>query len=197
MLGTPAQDLLKAITLRLTLNDHGAATSVAFVDGTTEAAKQQIAPVVNVLNSLLTGLYQTWPTKGLFGPIPPFHTAVERVTATPQGYTFTLHVPGAPVTVTTDKNYVVTEIVSAGGTIHEHPTYIPTSDGLVYSGNDATQTTPDNPIVVHYEQENAVIDGLRVPSGGRLRVNNNIDLRFTLESCSVKKATVVQVGPPK
>ena len=146
---------------------------------------------------MLTGLYQTWPSKGLFGPIPPFHTSVERVTATAQGYTFAPHVPGAPVTVTTDKNYVVTEIVSAGGTIHEHPTYTSTPDGLVYSGNDATQSTPDNPVTVHYEQQNSLIDSLRVPSGGRVRVDKNIDLRFTLENCSVRKATVVRVGSPK
>ncbi|GAA3753974.1 hypothetical protein GCM10022270_10820 [Terriglobus aquaticus] len=197
MLGAPAQDLLKATAVRLTLNDHGGTTSVAYPDGTTEAAKQQIAPVINVLNSLLTGLYQTWPSKGLFGPIPPFSNSVERVTPASQGYLFSLHVPGAPATLSTDKNYLATEIVSAGGTIHEHPTYTPTPDGLVYAGNDAVQSTPDNPVVVHYEQQNSVIDGLRLPSGGRLRVNSNIDLRFTLENCSVKKATVVRVGPPK
>jgi hypothetical protein len=37
---------------------------------------------------------------------------------------------------------------------------------------------------------------LRVPSSAHLRVNQNMDVRFALDECAVKKAIVVRVNPP-
>ena len=117
---------------------------------------------------------------------------------TDQGYTFSLRVPGAPVEITTDKNYLATAIVSLGGKVKEHPVYESSPDGLVFVGNDALdESHPGSQVEVRYELGSTMVDGLRVPSSARLRVNQNVDVRFALDQCSVKRATVLHVAPPQ
>jgi hypothetical protein len=143
------------------------------------------------------GTFQTWPTKGLEGPIPPFNNQIESIESGNSGYTFNLRVPGAPVAVHTDKNFLVTEIVSSGGKLHEHPKYTATPDGLVFTGNEGIDESQQaGTVVVKYQFETSAIDELRVPSTVHLQVNQNIDVRFSLSGCRAKKNQVVHVSPP-
>jgi hypothetical protein len=168
-----------------------------YPDGTPDDAKQQISQAVALLNSFAVGLFQTWPSKGLFGPIPPFDSQIERVAKTDQGFTFFLRIPGAPVEIHTDKNFLVNEIVSVGGKLKEHPKYEPSPKGLVFAGNEALDDSrPENPVAVRYEFGSGIVEGLVLPHSVRLRVNDNIDVRYSLETCSVKKAMVLRVAPP-
>ena len=169
-----------------------------FPDEATEEAKQQASQVTSLLTSFVMGLFQTWPSKGLEGPIPPFDSQIEHVAKTDQGYMFSLRVPGAPVEVTTDQNYLATAIVSLGGKVKERPVYVSTPEGLVFTGNDALdESHPGSQVEVRYELGSTMVDGLRVPSSARLRVNQNVDVRFALDQCSAKRATVLNVAPPQ
>ncbi len=189
--------LIQQTSFSLTLDRNGPRVEHKFPAGSPEAAKQQAAPATNLLTSLIGGIFQTWPTKGLHGPIPPFDSQIASVARTPDGYLFGLRVPGAPIQVSTDKNYLVTTITSIGGKITEHPDYAPSPDGMVFVGNDATDDSePYGQVAVKYELGLSVINGLRLPTSVRLRVNENIDVKFVLADCSVKKAMVVPVLPP-
>jgi hypothetical protein len=168
----------------------------AFPSGTSESVRQRATPAANMLESFVTGLFQTWPTKGLEGPIPLFDSEIEGVSAIDNGYSLTLRVPDGPVRVKMDKNYLVTEIVSSDGKIDERPTYSATPDRLVYTGNSATvQTEQNGRLEVTYDLRNDLVDGLRLPVSAHLRVNTNTDLTFTLTGCSVTKGKVNAVKP--
>lgn len=194
----PTRKLLEQTAFDLTLDENGRpSVEHHFPEAADEGAKQGALQVTNLMTSFVVGLFQTWPTKGLQGPIPPFDSQVASVTATDRGYVFSLRTPGSPVQVTPDKDYLVTDIVSMGGKIKEHPTYVPSPGGLVFSGNDAVDAShPGAPVDVHYELRTKLIEGLRVPSSAHLRVNENIDVTFTLERCVVNKAKVLNVAPP-
>lgn len=195
----PIRNLLEATEFTLALDGKGRPNvQYHYPSDASESAEQQASQVSNLLKSLIVGLFQTWPTKGLQGPIPSFDSQIESIVSTDHGYTFNLRVPGAPVRVLMDKSYLVTKITSAGGKLDERPIYMPSAEGLVFAGNDAIDDSGQGGRVeVKYELETAVLDGLRVPSSARLRVNNNIDVRFALAGCALQKAKVLQVTPPQ
>lgn len=194
----PNKKLLERTAFVLALDSNGRPSfEHHYPEDATEAARQAAAQVTNLLTSFVLGVFQTWPAKGLQGPIPPFDSQIESVAFNEHGYVFSLRVPGGPVQVMTDKNYLVTDIVSAGGKLKEHPTYIPSQGGLVFSANEALdESHPENPVEVRYELGTTVIDGLQIPSAVHLQVNQNIDVRFVLSGCAVQKATVLRVMPP-
>jgi len=190
-------ELLKATRFSLKLDGKNPSVAYVYASGTTDSDIQKAAPLANLLKSLAMGLFLTWPTKGLQGPIPPFDSQFESVAKTDDGYRLILKVAGGPVQVDMSKDYLVTRIVSVGGKIDERPVYTPTPDGLIFSGNHATDDSEQGGRVeLQYELENTIVDGLRLPSSARLRVNQNIDVRFALADCSVEKATVIVVEPP-
>jgi hypothetical protein len=195
----PTRNLLAATEFTLALDSNGRPNvEHRYPSDTSENARQQASQLTNLLTSFIVGLFQTWPTKGLQGPIPPFDSQIESVIPTDAGYTFSLRVPGAPVKVLMDKNYLVTEIVSGGGKIDERPIYVPSHEGLLFVGNDAIDNSgASGPVEVKYELETSVLDGLMVPSSARLRVNQNIDVKFALDGCSLQKAKVLHVDPPQ
>ena len=105
--------------------------------------------------------------------------------------------PVGPVKVFLDKSYLVTEIVSAAGKIDEHPVYKSSSEGLVFVGNDGIDDSEQGGRVeVKYDLGTSVIDGLRMPSSARIRVNQNIDVKFALDGCVVQKAKVLKIDSP-
>jgi hypothetical protein len=193
-----SRKFIKATKFTLTLDANGRpAVQHSYPSGATVSEEQQVVQVANLLTSLVAGLFQTWPTKGLQGPVPAFDSQIEDVNSTDRGYTLHLRVPGGPVQLFLDKAYTVTEVVSNQGKLHEHPLYGPSPDGLVFVGNDATDDSqPGGRVEVKYELGTTVLDGLRVPSSAHLLVNQNIDVRFSLDGCTVKKALVVHVKPP-
>ena len=68
----------------------------------------------------------------------------------------------------------------------------------MFAGEDALQGPASGERThVHYEIENAKVEGFWLPARVRLQVNDNVDVRFTLEDCLVKKAdAVLKVAPP-
>jgi hypothetical protein len=189
--------LIRQTSFTLTLEGKGPKVEHQYPAGSSDATQQRATQTTNLLTSLVGGIFQTWPTKGFQGPIPPFDSQIASVTSTADGYLFTLRVPGEPVRVSTDQNYLVTEITSIGGKIIEHPTYAPSPDGMVFVGNSAIDDSePSGKVTVKYELGTTIIDGLRVPTSARLQVNENIDVKFVLEGCSIKKAMAVHVAPP-
>jgi hypothetical protein len=161
-----------------------------------ESERQAMSPITNLLTSLITGVFQTWPTKGLQGPVPPFDSQIQSILPMGDGYRLTLNVPGGPVEVTLNKDYLAREIVSAGGKIVERPEYSPSSGGFIFVGNSAVDTTQGSQVDVSYEIKSSDVNGLTVPSSVRLKVNQNIDVRFALDDCKVEKGVVLKVAPP-
>jgi hypothetical protein len=160
-------------------------------------AQQSIAPVVNWMTAIVSGFFLTWPSKGLSSPIPPFSKWVDKIDPTPEGYSIRARSTDGLESIEMSKDFVVSRIVSVGGKIDEHPVYLPTPDGLIFSGNTAIDDSePDGRTVVRYEIESALVDGFRLPSKVHLRVNDNVDVRFSLNTCSVEKGMVLKVAPP-
>jgi hypothetical protein len=189
--------LVEATEFTLTLDRKGGpAVRHHYSREVGEDEKQELSQLTPLLASFVMGLFQTWPTKGLHGPIPPFDSQIESVIARQDGYAFSLRVPGSPVQIRTDMDYVVTEVISAGGKIKEHPVYTPSPEGLIFTGLHAVDSSdPDNPVEVRYELGTAVVDGMRVPISARLRVNQNVDVRFSLSKCSIEKEEVLLISP--
>jgi len=194
----PTRMLIEATKFTLTL-DSRALPSVEhhYPDGSSAEAQERAAQVTNLLTSLVTGLFQTWPTKGLQGPIPPFDKEIQSIVRTETGYIVNLRVPGSPVQVYMDKSFLVNRITSIGGKIDERPTYVSKPEGLVFAANEVIDDSqPSGPVTIKYDLDASVVDGLRVPSSVRLKVNSNIDVKYDLSECHVKKGVVVRVGPP-
>ena len=132
--GEPDRKVLEGAVFTLHLNSRQQpALEIAYPSATTPAARDAVAQTANLLKSLVTGFFQTWPSKGLDGPVPPFDSEIQSVSKTDKGYSLSLLVPGAPVRMDMDKNYLVTEISSAGGKIEERPAYAASPDGLVFA----------------------------------------------------------------
>jgi hypothetical protein len=189
--------LLRAIRFSLNLERKNPSVFYSYPLGTSDTAQQRAAPTTNLLKSLAMGVFQTWPTKGLRGPIPAFDSQIQGAVATDDGYVVTLKVPGGPVQVEMNKDYLVRRIVSVGGKIDERPLYAATPEGLIFAGvyviDDSEQ---GGRVEVQYELENTIVDGLRLPTFVHLRVNQNIDVKFSLSDCSVEKGRVLFLKPP-
>jgi hypothetical protein len=185
-------------TLQLGGTDRSPVTvQVDYPSGTTAQAIQNTAQLAGVLKALVQGTFQTWGTKGLHGPIPAFDSEVKAVTPTDTGFTVVLSYPGDPVRIELDRSFLVKEILSIGGKIDEKPVYTVSPDGWVYTGNEAVDNSePTGKTTVIYELKSDVVDGLRLPTSVHLRVNQNIDTRFSLHHCEVKKGKVIQIAPP-
>jgi hypothetical protein len=194
----PVRQLVERAKFTLAIDDKGRPTvQHSYPADATEAQKQAASQVTGLMTSFVNGLFLTWPSKGLQGPIPAFDSEIESAISTNSGYKFSLSSQEGTATVFLDKNFLVTEIVSGHDKIHEHPTYEPTPEGLVFVGNDASdESNPDSPVKIKYELDTTVINGLHVPASARLRVNDNVDTRFSLTGCVLKKATVIHIPPP-
>jgi hypothetical protein len=176
----------------------GPTVTHTYPDGTSASAEAGIANLTGWMNSIVSGFFLSWPTKGFQGPIPSFDSEIEKVTPTPNGYEVVLNVSGGPVTVEMDKQYLVTRVVSVHGTIDERPVFTETPDGLVYSGTHTiTESSQGEKTDIRLDIDSASVDGLRLPSLVRVRVNDNVDVKFELTACSVKKGIVVRVAPSK
>jgi hypothetical protein len=190
-------DLLKKTKFVLTLDRNRPTASYVYPNGSSDDMQRRADPMAKLLTSLIQGLFLTWPTKGLNGPIPVYDSQIKSAVATKDGYRLILSFPGDPVRIDMNKDYLVTEIVSVSGKVDEWPRYSPSPDGLIYVGNVANDKEESGPVEVKYELENSIIDGLRLPTTIHLQVQSNIDVRYTLTDCKVNKGTVLSVESPK
>jgi hypothetical protein len=189
--------VLESTQFVMTLDRNGPTVLFRYPEGAGDAAQRQADPTANLLKSLIQGLFLTWPTKGLNGPIPPFDSQIKTVTKTDDGYRLTLSFPGDPVRIEMDKDLLVNEIVSVGGKVDERPKYSPTPEGLIFVGNHAIDNEDSGRVEVMYELESSTIEGMTLPSAAHLVVNSNLNVRFRMDECSVTKGTVLSVLPPK
>jgi hypothetical protein len=170
---------------------------VVYPDGTSNDAKPFYARYAENLQSIATGFFNTWPSKGLNGPIPPFDTQVESIATTESGYSLLLRVPGGPVQLEMDKNYIVKKIFSTERNIEEKPIYASSPDGLIFAGNAMTgDMEQSGAMSVSYEIESKLVDGLHLPAAVHLQVNQTMDVRFTLSDCAVTKGKVIELKVP-
>lgn len=195
----PAENLklLKLTQFDLTLDRNGPTVSHMYPNGSSDDMQRRADQMANLLTSLIQGLFLTWPTKGLNGPIPAYDSQIKSAVETNDGYRLILSFPGDPVRIDINKDYLVTEIVSVSGKADERPRYSPTPEGLIFVGNVATDKEESGLVEVKYELENSIIDSLRLPTTVHLQVHPNIDVKFALSGCIVKKGTVLSVQPPK
>jgi hypothetical protein len=158
--------------------------------------QQRAKPASQFMTSIVSGFFQTWPSKGWQPPIPPFTNWVDRIVPTPQGYTITAKAANGLDSIDLSKDLLVTRILSIGGKVDEHPTFLQTPEGLIFSANDVVnQSEGGGSIRIKYEIQSVQVDGFRLPSSVHLKVNDNVDVRFSLNSCTVEKGIVVKVKP--
>lgn len=193
----PVRKLLERTTFTLSIDAKGrASVDHQYPADAPEEARQQAAQLTGLMTAFASGLFHTWPTKGLQGPIPPFDSEISSAASSGDGYVFSLRIPGSPVEVKMDKDYLVTEINSLGGKVLEHPVYEPSPDGFVFVGNTGIdQTNPTQSVEVSYHLKLSVLKGLRVPTSAHLQVKPNINTTFQLNECEVRKATVLHTAP--
>ncbi|HEY3990738.1 MAG TPA: hypothetical protein VGM02_15655 [Acidobacteriaceae bacterium] len=150
-----------------------------------------------ILSSLLSGTLQTWGTKALRGPMPEgrFLNGVEK---TADGYVVTAADTPAQYRLMVSTDYRISEMVTKGpsGDIDEHTGFSDSPQGLVLTSNDATTKEGGDTTHVQYEMTYQMADGFRLPNTLHLKVNDNIDMKFSFENCSVQKGIVLKVAPP-
>jgi hypothetical protein len=152
---------------------------------------------LSVMQSLVAGFWMTWPSKGLNGPLPPFTKWVESVRTEPAGYEIRAKSADGLVSSLLNKEFVVRRIVSAGGQVDENPIYTPTPEGLVYGGLTATSADgAGQKTLISYEIDSALVDGFRLPKSVHMKVNDNLDVRFAMNACTVKRAdALLKIAP--
>ena len=192
----PVRALLQKTDISLAVDTKGNPNvQLHYPEGTSPADIKQASQIFGLMRAFVAGVFQTWPSKAFHGPIPPYDSQIESIMPTPLGRTITLLVPGGPVQVLLDKQDNVTAIVSAGGKLQEHPVYSPGPAGLDFTANEAIDDTQTARSTIKYEFGIGVVDGLRVPQSVHLMVNDNIDVRYVLEACTIKKVVVIHVDP--
>jgi hypothetical protein len=163
-----------------------------YAPGTSTAAKLVYGPFFGWLEDVVRGFMMTWSAKGLAGPIPT-EGNIDHVAPEAAGYRIVLVNPRIQILST--KDYVVIEILTSGPgeEIDEHPVFTPSSQGLLFTGIRAVDKQGDNETRIQYEVDQKIVDTLRLPHNVHLKVNDNMELRFSFENCSVERGTVVKV----
>lgn len=164
----------------------------------TQAAPTLMRPVYDklfeLLSNLVAGTLQTWGTKYLNGPLPAerYITAIEK---TDDGYVVTWSYAPAQFRTVLSSDYRVSEMVTKApnNEIDEHTGFSDSPQGFVLTSNNATNRQGDEMTRIQYEMNYLMADGFRLPSALHLKVNDNIDIKFSFESCSVQKGIVVKV----
>jgi hypothetical protein len=166
-----------------------------YAKGTPAAAGAAYEPFFGWLSNLVQGFMMTWAAKGLEGPIPP-EGNIDHVNVSPSGYRVILVNPGVQLVMT--KDFLVTEILTsgAGDQVDEHPLFTATSDGWLFTANQAVEKQGNNLVNVKYEVDYRAADDIQVPHNIHLVVNDNVDIKFSFEGCSAERGTVIKVKAP-
>lgn len=150
-----------------------------------------------LLGNLVSGTLQTWGTKYIHGPMPEerYVTGVEK---TDDGYVVTSSNAPAQFRDVLSSDYRMSEMVTKApnNEIDEHTGFSDSPQGLVITSNDATNREGEDTTHVQYEMTYQMAEGFRLPSTLHLKVNDNIDMKFAFEGCSVQKGKIITVMPP-
>jgi hypothetical protein len=192
------RDRLQQTKLRFTMNSGGnAEIKREYLQDTPALIKPAYDNFFDLMSTIVTGFFMTWGSKAMRSPIPTGHY-VSTLTADQSGYQLASNSGPAVITLSLSKEYVITRILttSPGQTIDEHPQYRSSPAGLLLTAIDATSKAAEEPTHVAYKVDYSPINTILFPSKVHLVVDNNIDMKFALENCSVERATVLTVGPP-
>ena len=191
------QHPLDQTTLRLIVEASGHASSPREYAKDPEASLTPVYDrIFDLLSSLSAGWAETWDSKYLRAPIPEgrFLTAVED---TAEGYVVRAIAPPASHVFFLTKDYKIRKIVSKGpaGEIDENTNFISSEQGLVPGHVDGTDQEKQEATHLAYDVTYQMTDGFMLPLDVHLIVNDNLDVRFALQSCSVRKAMPLTISP--
>jgi hypothetical protein len=152
----------------------------------------------DLLSNIVQAFLQTWAPKAMNGPIPAKY---EILSAAPisGGYRLKVKAPaGQQVEVLVNNDYLLTEIITrtSNGQIDEHPSFSASSNGLLFTHNDAA-TTGDQTVHVQYDVDYQPVEGFDLPHRVHLQVDDNINVKFAFENCAVSHGTVIHFNPPR
>jgi len=167
----------------------------------TQAAPMWMRPAYDklfqLLSSLVSGTLQTWETKYIHGPMPEvrYVTGVEK---TDDGYVVTSSNAPAQFRDVLSSDYRMHEMVTKAPNddIDEHTVFSDSPQGWVITSNDGLDKTSQLTTHMKYDMTYQMADGFRLPHTLHLKVNDNIDMKFSFESCSVQKGKIITVMPP-
>lgn len=187
---------LEATRIKATLGMRSSTIVVhEYTPDTSVLAKVAYDPFFAWLSDVVRGFLMTWEGKGIVGPIPG-EKNISTVTPTSSGYSVFL--VGPPVQLLVTKNYLVTEAISSFGneTIDEHFVFTPSPEGLLFTRAEAVDKMGDNTTRIQYDVDYSPIDSLQLPHNVHMVVNDNINMKFSFENCSVVRGDVVEVSAP-
>ena len=191
------RDQLENTKLRFTMKASGGpAVSHEYTSATPAAAKPVFDTFFAWATNLVNGVFATWAIKAMQTPIPDV-VHITSLSTDQNSYLLKL-VNGVPIELTLSKDYVITRILTKppAQTLDEHTVYSPSPQGLLLTDIDTTITTSDGTTHVIYDLSYQTVDTLEFPQSVHLKVDDNIDMKFSLQGCSAERGTVIQVAPP-
>jgi hypothetical protein len=184
---------LQATTLRVSQGIRTTAkVEHKYPQGTPVLAAAVYDPFFSWLSDVVRGFMMTWSAKGLGGPIPG-EDNIDSVKVLPSGYRVVLVNPRIQLLAT--KDYLVTEILTsgAGEEIDEHPTFTPSPQGMLFTGDQANDKQGEKVTQIRYEIDYQLVEALNVPHNVHLLVNDNMDMKFSFERCLAERGKVIKV----
>lgn len=191
------RERLESTKLRFTMRANGSSdVTHEYASDTPALIKPVYDKFFEWATNVVTGFFTTWGSKAMRTPIPDVRH-ITSLTADQNAYLLKFD-SGMPIEVTLSKDYAITRILSKAPaqTIDEYAEYSPSSQGLLLTGMDATSKAPEGTTHVAYNLSYQTVDTLEFPQNIHLIVNDNIDMKFSLQSCSVKRGMVIHVAPP-
>jgi hypothetical protein len=189
---------LEQTKLRLMMNANGTPSiSREYAKDTSTFVKPAYDKFFDWASSVVSGFFMTWGSKAMRSPIPTGRY-ISSLIADPGGYQLASTSGPAVITLFLSKGYLITRILTTapGQTIDEHPEYT-SPPQILLKRVDATNRTTEGATHVAYEMDYLSTNTIFFPSKVHLVVDNNIDMKFALENCSVERNQVITVGPPQ
>lgn len=188
---------LEKTKLRFTMRANGSSdVSHEYASDAPVLAKPDYDKFFEWVTNLVNGVFATWEAKAMRTPIPDVvHIASLSMDRDSYLLKFDNEVP---IELTLSKGYVITRILTKAPTqtIDEHAVYSPSPQGLLLTGIDATDQAPGGTTHVIYDLSYQTVDTLAFPQNVHIIVDDNIDMKFSLQNCLAERGTVISVGPP-
>jgi hypothetical protein len=187
-------DRLESTKLRFTMRSDGSSdVTHEYANDTPALIKPVYDKFFEWTSNVVNGFFTTWGSKAMRTPIPDVRH-ITSLTADQDSYLLKFE-SGVPIEVTLSKDYVITRILTKAPaqTADEHAEYSPSPQGLLLTGIDATNKAPDVTTHFIYDLSYQTVDTFEFPQNIHLIVNDNINMKFSLQSCAVVRATVIKI----
>jgi hypothetical protein len=190
---------LEVTKLRMSMGFNGPKVQHEYANNTPALMVPVYDKFFDWLSNTLQGFMETWAPKAMNGPIPPEY-GILGVTPTPEGYRLQVKAPGdQQVELLVNRDFLITEILTQGSgqKIDEHLGFTASPQGLLFTHNKGASTGGPNPVRIQYDIDYQTISGFALPYQVHLQVNDNMNMKFSLENCSVVRGVVAQVRASK